>query len=93
MVREPEVIVRAQHQLLAFNHDVDIVRLRDRLEIGIEAGSLDFARGGKVPALVEECHLGLERLWTPWALTELGWNCIGSRGQLCYWYKDRNLRP
>ena len=57
---EPEIVVRAQHDaLLALDDDDRVFGLRDRLEVGVESSGLQFPGGGKAPALVEQCHLGL----------------------------------
>ena len=58
VVREAEVVVRAQHDApLALDDDDRVLGLGDRLEVRVETRSLDFACLGELPALLEEGHL------------------------------------
>ena len=58
MMRQAEVVVRAQHDAsLALDDDDGILGFGDRLEVRVETRSLDFACLGELPALLEEGHL------------------------------------
>ena len=55
---EAEVVVGPQHDpLLAVDDDDGVFRLRDRIEVGIQAGGLDLTGLGELPALLEERDL------------------------------------
>ncbi len=58
MMREPQVVVGAHHDpLFALDHDDGVFGVRDRPEVGIEAGSLKLPRLGETLALVEQCNV------------------------------------
>ena len=58
VMRQPEIVVRAQHDApLALDDDNGILGFGDRLEVRVETRSLDFACLGELPALLEEGHL------------------------------------
>ena len=55
MMREAEVVIRPHHDpLFAFDDDDGVFGAGDGFEVGIQPGSLDFARPGEILTLVEQ---------------------------------------